>query len=353
MIYKKQTMRKNVLSGFCVMTAVVSLGLIACKPASTSTSSAPSSSAVTAGKYVILETMTDATDRTKAKQNAEAALTKYPDLAAFAGLWSYNTPQILEALKSRQKLGKVKIFAFDEEEPTLDAIAAGHCEGTVVQQPYEFGYQSMKMLTQAAAGQEIATTPDKVMPVPAKIITAEQLTDFRTQLKTLREAGESASGYTAPAGAAKYAFIINANGPFWTYAKAGLKKAEADMGIVAEFMSPPNGTVEEQNRILQSLMLKNTEYKGVAVSPVDPANQTEVLNKTAAALPLITQDSDAPKSQRRLYIGTDNVEAGRLLGKLIKQKMPDGGKIVICVGNIDALNAKQRREGIIAELSAP
>jgi ribose transport system substrate-binding protein len=91
----------------------------------------------------------------------------------------------------------------------------------------------------------------------------------------------------------------------------------------------------------------------VAVSPVDPANQTEVLNKTAAALPLITQDSDAPKSQRRLYIGTDNVEAGRLLGKLIKQKMPDGGKIVICVGNIDALNAKQRREGIIAELSAP
>jgi ribose transport system substrate-binding protein len=295
--------------------------------------------------------MTDGTDRAVAKQNCESALAKFPDLAAVAGLWSYNTPQCIEALKSKGKLGKVKVFAFDEEEAVLEAIAQGNCEGTIVQQPFEFGYQSMKFLKAIADGKKLDIPADKVMPVPARTITKENLEEFRANLKKLRAEGEAAAAASPPAGAPKFAFVINNNSPFWSYARAGLKKAEAELGIIAEFQAPPNGTVEEQNRILESILLKGAEYKGVAISPVNAANQTAALNKVAAAMPLITQDSDAPRSNRLFYVGTNNIDAGAMLGKLMKDKMAGGGQLVLFVGSMDADNAKERRQGLIKELS--
>jgi ribose transport system substrate-binding protein len=297
--------------------------------------------------------MTDGTDRALAKRNAETAATIYPDLAAVAGLWSYNTPQALEGLKNKGKLGTVKVFGFDEEIATLKAIADGTCEGTIVQQPFEFGYQSMKNLKAVLDGQPVSLNEAKEVPVPAKTITKETVADFQKLMIDLKAQGEAAADYQAPAGAPKFAFIINNNSDFWSYARAGLKKAEKEFGIVADFQAPPTGTLEEQNRIISSILLKKDEYKGVAISPVEPANQTDIINKAAAELPFICHDSDAPKSNRRFYVGTNNVDAGRLLGKLIKQRLPQGGKIVLFVGSIDALNAKQRREGLIDELSKP
>jgi ribose transport system substrate-binding protein len=91
-------------------------------------------------------------------------------------------------------------------------------------------------------------------------------------------------------------------------------------------------------------------YKGVAVSPIDPENQADALNKLAAAMPMLCHDSDAPKSNRRFYIGTNNVDAGRAMGAFIKKQLPEGGKIIITVGKLDALNAQQRRQGLIEEL---
>ena len=93
-------------------------------------------------------------------------------------------------------------------------------------------------------------------------------------------------------------------------------------------------------------------FSGVAVTPLDPANQTALLNQLAAALPLICHDSDAPESDRRFYLGTNNYEAGRLLGKLIKERMPEGGSIMVFVGQIDVMNASERRRGMLDELRA-
>jgi ribose transport system substrate-binding protein len=148
-----------------------------------------------------------------------------------------------------------------------------------------------------------------------------------------------------------YAFIINNPSPFWSYAKAGLMTAEKDQAIPWDFQSPNTGTVEEQNRLLEAIIQKKDQYKGVAISPLDPKNQTEILNKVAAVIPLICHDSDAPESKRQFYVGTNNVEAGKLFGQLIKEKMPEGGEFALFVGSLDALNAKHRRQGILQELS--
>jgi ribose transport system substrate-binding protein len=57
-----------------------------------------------------------------------------------------------------------------------------------------------------------------------------------------------------------------------------------------------------------------------------------MLNRAASQALVVTQDSDAPTSNRTCYIGTDNVEAGRQAGRLVKEAIPQGGKIMVFVG---------------------
>jgi len=141
------------------------------------------------------------------------------------------------------------------------------------------------------------------------------------------------------------AFVTNNASDFWTIARKGCEKAEQeDKNIKVDFLIPSDGTAAEQKRILDDLLAKGID--GVAISPIDPPNQTQMLNDAAKQALVITQDSDAPKSDRACYIGTDNVAAGRQAGDLIKAALPGGGKIMLFVGKSDAQNAMERLAGI-------
>ena len=82
------------------------------------------------------------------------------------------------------------------------------------------------------------------------------------------------------------------------------------------------------------------------MSVIAPNDQTAVLNKIAEKSALLTFDSDAPKSNRLLYIGTNNYQAGKTLGKEMVKLLPHGGKIAVFVGTFSADNAAQRLKGI-------
>jgi ribose transport system substrate-binding protein len=143
----------------------------------------------------------------------------------------------------------------------------------------------------------------------------------------------------------KVAFITNNSADFWTIARAGVEKADSELADVsAEFRLTSDGSAAEQRRILDDLMTKGVD--AVAISPVDPENQAGMLNEAAKRALIFTQDSDAPNSDRACYIGTDNVAAGRQAGELVKEVLPGEGKIMLFVGKLDALNAKQRIQGI-------
>ena len=143
----------------------------------------------------------------------------------------------------------------------------------------------------------------------------------------------------------KLAFVTNNSADFWTIARRGVEKADEELADVsAEFRIAATGGADEQRRIVDDLLTKGVD--GIAISPSDPANQTALLNEAAAKAIVFTQDSDAPDSNRTCYIGTDNVAAGRQAGELIRQAVPGGGKIMLFVGKLDALNARQRIQGI-------
>ncbi len=152
-------------------------------------------------------------------------------------------------------------------------------------------------------------------------------------------------GGAAGGGAKRLAFVTNNASDFWTIARKGVEKADAELpGVTSEFKIPSDGTAAEQKRIVDDLLAAGVD--GIAISPVDPDNQTQLINDLAKQTLVFTQDSDAPKSDRACYVGTDNVEAGRQAGGLIKEALPQGGKIMVFVGKLDARNAAERLQGI-------
>jgi ribose transport system substrate-binding protein len=145
----------------------------------------------------------------------------------------------------------------------------------------------------------------------------------------------------------RLAYVCNGVDPFWNVAAAGVRAAEKEFGVQCEVLMPPNGIVD-QKRMVESLLVRGVD--GIAISPIDAANQVDLINEACKRTHVITQDSDAPQSQRLCFVGMDNYKAGRAAGKLVKEGMPAGGKAMIFVGRLEQLNAQQRRQGIIDEL---
>ncbi|GGD33723.1 sugar-binding protein [Aureimonas glaciei] len=141
------------------------------------------------------------------------------------------------------------------------------------------------------------------------------------------------------------AFVVNVPADFWTIAKRGTEKAQAELqNYNIEFFIPGEMSAAAQKRILEDLLARGVA--GVAISPVNPDDSTAILNQVASQAVLFTHDADAPNSNRAMYIGTDNVDAGRKAGELMKRALPDGGKAMLFVGTMDAANARERSQGI-------
>ncbi len=158
-----------------------------------------------------------------------------------------------------------------------------------------------------------------------------------------------ASALTAQASFAQdkktLAFVVNVPADFWQIARRGTEKAQKELpNYNIEFYIPGEMSAAAQKRILEDLLAKGVA--GVSISPVNPDNSTEILNQVASKAALFTQDADAPKSNRALYIGTDNVAAGRQAGEQMMKAIPNGGKAMVFVGTLDAANARERLQGI-------
>jgi len=269
----------------------------------------------------IAETFTDQHDRGKCQEYVRTALDKYgDDLKCLVGLWSYNPPAIVQVVKEKGMAGKISIVAFDEEIPTLDAVADGTIYSTIVQQPFEFGYRSTEVLHKLARKEPVEIPQNGLMYVPVKVINQETVQEFRATLKTILASREDAP---AEGKEVKLAFVTNGSSDFWTVALAGVRKAERDFNVQVDFQQPGQGTAEQQQKIIETLLSK--DIQGMAVSVLDPVGSISILNKVAERMPVVTQDSDAPDSKRTVYIGTDNVEAGRIAGREILKALAAAG----------------------------
>jgi ribose transport system substrate-binding protein len=145
----------------------------------------------------------------------------------------------------------------------------------------------------------------------------------------------------------KIAIVTASQGPYWDQIVRGATDAagasNADVKII-------RGAADEATQTQAIRDLVGQGYDGVGVSPNDPIRQAGTLSDLAAEASLITYDSDCPIAQRLCFIGTDNYDAGRMVGQQIRHAVPDGGEVIICVGSLEKDNGHRRRQGVIDEL---
>lgn len=140
--------------------------------------------AIAGSKVELIDVRGDDIDMTRAKRNVEDALAANPDVKCMVGFYSYNPPRIYEVLKESGKLGQVTVVAFDEDPITLGGVREGTIAGTVVQDPYEWGYQGMKLMAKYLEGDKSVVPENKLIIVPTKMIDKGNVDAFEAELKS-------------------------------------------------------------------------------------------------------------------------------------------------------------------------
>jgi ribose transport system substrate-binding protein len=115
---------------------------------------------IKAGKYTVVATLLDGGDPAKATALAADAIAKHPNLKCMVGLWSYSTPSILQAMRAANKIGQIKIVGFDEGDATLKGVESGEVFGTLVQDQYNMGYDTVGALCKATQGRWAANASE-------------------------------------------------------------------------------------------------------------------------------------------------------------------------------------------------
>ncbi|MDA9498550.1 sugar-binding protein [Bradyrhizobium sp. CCBAU 11357] len=168
-------------------------------------------------------------------------------------------------------------------------------------------------------------------------------------MKKLLLAGVTIAMMATPAFAQTYKFAVvpkAMNNPFFDVARDGCLKRAKELGNVeCIYKGPIEHEPATQAQIIQDFITQKVD--GLAISVADVAAMTKSIEAaTAAGIPVITFDADAPGSKRLAYIGTNNKDFGLALGKQLLQLRPEGGKYAMVSGGPGAKNLAERVDGV-------
>ena len=135
-----------------------------------------------------------------------------------------------------------------------------------------------------------------------------------------------------PAADAKYALLTNAVAPFWTAAQIGASRASGEINVPITFQAPTAADkLSQQLSMLETFV--NDKYSAITFSAIDRDAPKQIIsNAVAQGIPVLVTDSDATGSERSIYIGMSDYDAGKAAGEAAKKIIPDGGKMVGLVG---------------------
>ncbi|HSV72893.1 MAG TPA: sugar-binding protein [Chthonomonadales bacterium] len=182
----------------------------------------------------------------------------------------------------------------------------------------------------------------------------------RARQEAAAPSGDAATGATAPTAEASRAFdqprkasgpirlriITNGDSPFWEPMRRGMEEVRDELQCEAIRQAPARSEHIAQKAIFEAAIAAGVD--GIAVSPIEADAFASVIDQAIdAGIPVLTFDSDSARSQRLVYIGTNNYEAGRVAGKEAVRLLPNGGRMVAFVGTMSAQNARDRYRGFL------
>jgi ribose transport system substrate-binding protein len=133
--------------------------------------------------------------------------------------------------------------------------------------------------------------------------------------------------------------------PVFNYAKIGAERQAKEYGNVDILWNAPATPDQlKQKEILESAITQKVD--GIAISSLNGDFLTETINKAIdAGIPVVTWDSDAPKSKRYAFYGVDDLASGRIMGEEAVRLLGGKGKVAI-ITSMGATNLQRRLDGI-------
>ena len=133
--------------------------------------------------------------------------------------------------------------------------------------------------------------------------------------------------------------------PVFNYARIGAERAAAELGNVrVEWRAPDTADQLKQKEILESFITQRVD--GIAISALNGDFLTDTINRAIdAGIPVVTWDSDAPKSKRIAFYGVDDFDSGRIMGQEAIKLLNGTGKVAI-ITSVGATNLQRRLDGV-------
>ncbi|MCC6858702.1 MAG: substrate-binding domain-containing protein [Bryobacterales bacterium] len=127
-----------------------------------------------------------------------------------------------------------------------------------------------------------------------------------------------------------YLVAANTKIAYWQDAEAGLTEAARLLGVRAEMVGPETYDPKAEREEFVKLLSRNPKPAGILVSAADPNLMQDAIDQAiAAGVPVVTMDSDSPKSKRLMFIGTDNYEAGRMGAEVVAKALNGRGNVAV------------------------
>jgi ribose transport system substrate-binding protein len=160
--------------------------------------------------------------------------------------------------------------------------------------------------------------------------------------------GSKAPDGGAPAAKPRLRFAVMPKAldiPVFNYAKIGAERQAKEFGDVDILWNAPASADQlKQKEILESYITQRVD--GIAISSLNGDFLTETINKAIdAGIPVVTWDSDAPKSKRYAFYGVDDLASGRIMGEETVRLLNGKGKVAI-ITSYGATNLQRRLDGM-------
>lgn len=139
--------------------------------------------------------------------------------------------------------------------------------------------------------------------------------------------------------------------PVFNYARIGAERAAEELGNVQiEWRAPETADQLRQKEILESFITQRVD--GIAISALNGDFLTDTINRAVdAGIPVVTWDSDAPKSKRVAFYGVDDFASGRIMGEQAIELLNGKGTVAV-ITSVGATNLQRRLEGLRDALKA-
>lgn len=145
----------------------------------------------------------------------------------------------------------------------------------------------------------------------------------------------------------RVALVTTNQNSYWDPMALGAADAGREFGVDVMFVKSELG-LDAQKKHIQDLL--NGGIDALAICPDDPNAEASLINEAAAKMPVVTFDSDAPNTNRRGFIGSNNYAAGEVAADEVRNALPDGGQVLITMYTPVLNNIAARRQGLIDNL---